>query len=826
MIPMLLLALSAAKVPDAFVARGPGGGGALFSPSLSPDGQELTVSCDMSELFRSADRGKSWELVSHTQFQGGRASAVRFSGATRTAIDQTDPSGGGLARLVRSTDGTHWAPLPSDPTNGEAYDLLVDPSDDNHLLVFSYGSLYSSIDGAKTWSNAWSAMDNGAGLRSAGAYWDDKDVYLGTNDGLLVSHDFGKSFSLQNLSGIAAGQKIVSLSGGKKDGVVRLLAATASSGDVYAGMMVEELNGSALGGLWTWSPGEPGWKSSITGVDPVDRLYLVGQASTTTDTLFAAGGHAQSDWPAIYKSVDGGAHWTQSLFASGNRNAITGWAGSGGDRDWSYGGMACGLAVAVHNGQALAYTDYGFIHVSDDGGASWRQAYLDPASQNPMGKPTGTGKSYRSAGLENTTAWSVAWADSLRMFAGFSDIRGVRSTDGGVSWGFGYTGHDDNSMYRVVRAPDGTMYAATSTMHDLYQSTRLADAQLDAAAGHILSSKDSGRTWSRIWTGKGVAWIELDPANPRRMYASVFHSTQGGVMVTDSLEKGAAAKWTLLAKPQRTEGHPYVLAVLPDGSVLSSWSGRRTSAGFTASSGVFRLPKGSTIWQDLSDPGMKYWTKDVVVDPADRTGNTWWVAVFSGWGGAPNGLGGVYRTTDAGGHWSRVWESDRVESVGIPPDGDKEIYATTETQGLWHAADRTLAAPAFSQVGSYPFRQPVRVFFNPYDPAEMWVASFGNSLRMGRRDGKGVEANPQPIRVGPSVRIDRGELLLAGLAGWGQVLVRVMDPSGRIIVTQIVATDRFGSARVAATKSKGFHLVRLESASLHRIATFAVPSNL
>jgi hypothetical protein len=34
-------------------------------------------------------------------------------------------------------------------------------------------------------------------------------------------------------------------------------------------------------------------------------------------------------------------------------------------------------------------------------------------------------------------------------------------------------------------------------------------------------------------------------------------------------------------------------------------------------------------------------------------------------------------------------------------------------------------------VEAYPFRQPERVYFNPFKPTEMWVCSFGNGMKTG-----------------------------------------------------------------------------------------------
>jgi hypothetical protein len=146
---------------------------------------------------------------------------------------------------------------------------------------------------------------------------------------------------------------------------------------------------------------------------------------------------------------------------------------------------------------------------------------------------------------------------------------------------------------------------------------------------------------------------------------------------------------------------------------------------------VYNPTAGS--WTDVSDVGMYYWTKDIVVDPNDVSQNTWYVCVFSGWGGAPNGLGGLYKTTNRGGTWTKLTGTtiDRVTSITFNPSNPNQIFLTTEGQGLWMCNNINAAIPAFNMVFSYPFQQPERVFFNPYVPSEMWVTSFGNGMKVG-----------------------------------------------------------------------------------------------
>lgn len=131
---------------------------------------------------------------------------------------------------------------------------------------------------------------------------------------------------------------------------------------------------------------------------------------------------------------------------------------------------------------------------------------------------------------------------------------------------------------------------------------------------------------------------------------------------------------------------------------------------------------------------MFYWTKDLIVDANDASQNTFYCAVFSGWGGAPNGLGGIYKTTNRGTSWTKINALDRVESITIDPNNANTMYATTESEGLWITNNLNVASPVFTKDPNYPFQHPVRVIFNPLNTNEVWVTSFGNGLYVGNLD--------------------------------------------------------------------------------------------
>jgi hypothetical protein len=72
------------------------------------------------------------------------------------------------------------------------------------------------------------------------------------------------------------------------------------------------------------------------------------------------------------------------------------------------------------------------------------------------------------------------------------------------------------------------------------------------------------------------------------------------------------------------------------------------------------------------------------------------------------------------------------------------MYVTTETDGLWYTSNLKSASPTFTQLAAYPFRQPERVFFNPYND-EVWATSFGHGLRRSSSAPAQPPAAPQLV---------------------------------------------------------------------------------
>jgi len=735
-----------------FIPKGIGGGGALFFPKINPANEnEFYISCDMSQLFHSTDFGKSYSQIPHTQLQVFNTSTYEFTSNPQVAYSNYNDGNEGYP-VKTSNGGTTWTKLTAYNmgTYGNVYMMSANYSNPNQLLIASYGDILFSKDGGTSFSLVKHAANMGAGLIMGGVLWEENSIYIGTNDGLLVSSDGGVSFALKNSTGIPAGEVIWAFAGAKEGPTTRFACITAAIGDVYNGVMPWDYYGFAKG-VYTMDNVNGTWVSKSNGINfSTDFVMYLAMAENTISTIYLGGNDKSLSGPLVFKSVNAGTNWNKVFNTSNNTNIATAWEGASGDKAWSWSETVFGITVAPNNANKVLFGNYSNVQASSDGGTSWNQAYVNTTDQHPAGATTPTKNNYTSIGLENTTCWQVVWSDATNMMACFSDIGGIRSTDGGDKWGFNYSGFSVNSLYRVEKAKNGTLYGACSNIHDMYQSTRLQDAKLDAndANGKIISSSDKGATWTTIHAfGHPVFWLAIDPNNAERMYASVIHyggnpgAQLGGIYMTNNLSAGAASVWTKLANPPRTEGHPASLVVLNDGKLLCTFSGRRNGAGtFTASSGVYLYDPASTNWSDLSAPEMQYWTKDIILDPSDAVQNTWYVGVFSGWGGAANGKGGLYKTNDRGATWKKLTapDFDRVTSISFDPTNSKQAYLTTETQGLWMSENMDATTPTWTLVKSYPFRQPERVFFNPYKTDEVWVSSFGNGMKVGNLTATGV----------------------------------------------------------------------------------------
>jgi photosystem II stability/assembly factor-like uncharacterized protein len=790
--------LALAGAPGQFVSRGPGGGGAFFGPAINPfNPDEMWIGSDMSDLFHSTDFGGTWDTVDFRLLGGGsQPGRMEFTSnpLVRFALNSDVPA--------RSVDGgVTWTNIPPDPWSQSVYCLFADPLSTNRLLVSDYSTLKISTNSGATYADCFTTND----LLIAGAFWDGPAIYVGTRPGLVVSTNGGASFTFVGTPGIPASEAMVSFVGAKENGTLRFFCVTLGAGDVYPGVQGSDYGDYVR--LYKLDGGTGSWMAATNGVAG-NHPFFVAMCRTNISVAYAAGSD-NAGQPVVLKTVNGGGSWSQVMQCTGNANVATGWTGddNGGWnwKKWSWGECAMGFTVCATDPNRAVISDYGFIHVTTNGGATWRQGYDWQGCENAVGAPTPKTTFYTGNGAEDTSCWWLTWFSRNTVFCGFTDIRGMLSTNGGSAWmapmSLGY-----NSTYQTLKHPtNGLVYAAVSSVHDMYAWDRYCqDSAIDGGTGGVMYSADQGTTWATFKNlGKPVVGLALDPSNPNRLYAAMVNSTSGGIYRTINLNAGVASTWTKLAVPPRTQGHPYNIVVLNDGTLVASYSARIASSAFQPSSGVFVSTTDGASWVDRSAAGMQYYTKDLTIDPNDPTQATWYAGVWGEWG-ASAGLGGLYRTTDRGATWTRITTNLKaVGSCTISPVNADEMYVTTEDQGLWYSSNRRAAAPVFTQLGGYPFRFPTRVFFNPYDANEVWVTSFGNGMRLGRVNEprpllRSVQRTDMTSSVTVAAAPGQRVVLSASpdLHGWTAVATNVMFTNQCILGETSAAAARYFRAEV------------------------------
>jgi hypothetical protein len=104
---------------------------------------------------------------------------------------------------------------------------------------------------------------------------------------------------------------------------------------------------------------------------------------------------------------------------------------------------------------------------------------------------------------------------------------------------------------------------------------------------------------------------------------------------------------------------------------------------------------------------------------------------------------------------------------------------------LWFSANIRADVPRFVRVDEYPFQHPQRLFFNPFDPAALWVTSFGNGLRVGRTTETAIAPVPgaEALALTLSPNPARGRItVICKTAASAELELEVTDLLGRVVL--------------------------------------------
>lgn len=233
LLPVILVAQ-----PSSFSSRGIGGGGALFSLSINPaNNNEYYVSCDMGELFHTTDFGNTYNQVHYTQVVGGHNSKVCFT--STAGLLYTISYANNMIVPVKSVDnGVTWTPLPGNPDNSEeTFSIDADYAVPGRVIISYYGEIFFSSNGGTTFTSIHTAA-TGSGNTVGGVFFDGLNIYIGTNDGVLVSTNGGTTWSTAAISGIPSTARIWSFAGAKSGSTTRFFCITGDAVDIYPALLV------------------------------------------------------------------------------------------------------------------------------------------------------------------------------------------------------------------------------------------------------------------------------------------------------------------------------------------------------------------------------------------------------------------------------------------------------------------------------------------------------------------------------------------------------------------------------------------------------------
>ena len=716
-----------------FRAVGPGGGGALFSPAISPhDSRHLLVACDMTGSYISNDGGESWRMFN---LQG----RVRFFAFDPSNANVIYAASAGLWRSVNG--GEAWNLIDPDPAKVAAMEQTSDDADVSFATARPHGiltalavdptnskilyagrqqagafSLIQSGDWGKTWQTVI-AMP-GSALRVAVDPHSPptaRSLYAIGADFLLV-REHGQFFRYALPGGIGSftpNSAAISIAFPPQGGPAVLYAASPSGLYVSAkresGWTRSTLPGDgALVRALAASPSDP--RIAYVSYKNLQEGLLGGLLSRTTSFGVARTSDQGKTWDLVWKESSQPAAniheaWMSPYFGPGNPES------------------PLDMAVSEHDSNLVYTTDYGRVLRTSDGGKNWLAVYSTR-------RQDGT---FAGRGLENTTSYGVHFDpfDSKRMFISYTDIGPFRSENGGESWvpsSEGIPAKWRNTTYWVVFDPAvrGRMWAATSGQHDLPEPKTWRKKSPASWEGGICVSEDGGKTWRPSNNGMPPAattHILLDPKSPpeaRVLYVAAF-----GHGVYKSTDGGKT--WALKNDGIRgNEPFAYRLTLDNTGVLYLVVARRSVDGKFDSEEdgAVYRSTDGAEHWMRLELPKGVHGPRGLTVDP--RNPKRLYLAA---WGrNLPHHAegGGIFVSDDGGKTWRASWTRDQhVYDVTVDAKHPNVVYAAGYESSLWRSANR---GQSWKRIPGFNFKWINRVIPDPQNDKMIYITTFGGGV--------------------------------------------------------------------------------------------------
>ncbi len=715
--------------PGDFRVLGPGGGGAMFNPTISPhDPNTVLVSCDMTGAYITRDGGQSWRMFN---LRG----VVRFF-----VFDPLDPKVmyAQATGLWRSIDaGETWKLVYPNPTKIKSIVMRSDHADEN--LVADPDPLGAvaalAIDPANSKVLYAVAGDKGHpalyASQDSGETWLRQDALPETARRIWVDpHSPRDSRTL-----FIAGQHFVSVKRGSEmhnfHAPESVTFRDTSGGFTSASLPI--IYGVSEKGIFRSKDGGNTWQqSSLPGSGA--KVRAIATSRQHADVAYVSYSDLSLDgktWIGVAKTENAGDSWQLVWKESGAAapNVHDAWITERFGVGWGENPLELGVADQDPN---LCYgTDLGRTMKTTDGGASWWAAYSRKISSGE----------WVSTGLDVTNVYGIHFDpfDSDRQFLTYTDIGLFRSEDGGTTWQSSTMGVPEewlNTTYWLASDPKvrGRMWSVNSYTHDLPRPKMWRHQDVANYKGGVCMSNDGGKTWTKSNTGMdetAATHILFDPNSPpdaRILYVAGF-----GRGVYKSADGGKT--WSL--KNQGiTQRQPFVwrLSLASDGTLYVAIARRSEdgSIGNANDGALYRSKDGAEHWESVPLPKDVNGPNAVTIDP--KAAQRLYLSAWARASGTHGDGGGIYLSEDGGRNWRQIFDGDRhVYDVTIDPNDANVLYASGFESSAWRSNDR---GEHWSRIPGFNFKWSYRVILDPVDRNKVYVSTFGGSVWHGSLIGR------------------------------------------------------------------------------------------
>lgn len=762
-------ALGQAPRFDTWKVVGPGGGGTMIAPTISPHDSSLVLEhCDMTGGYITHDNGNSWRMFN------------LLTGLDGFAYDSSDKNViyAANAALWRSENqGKSWSMIFPDPRKntvehqvGDHADVFLTTDDVSYPGAGGISAIAIDPKDSKRIYIAFTKehpMSTAHVTRSLFSVPATAATQENSNSLILVSYDHGTSW--KRLAPIPESALLLTFEndglivvagdgayGVSPDGVVSKLGQLQSS--IFA---ASSAHGNSATWLYATTQSGKLYISEKGGRDWRDTTPSLGQSSGKFEAVAVSGDHpkvayvgfrdlqlgvgAENLFNGIAKTEDAGRSW-HIVFKESTKPAKN-LEGTWIEQRSTQKGESIffdsprTLGVAPTNPNICYATDLFRTYRTLDGGKTWK----DVSSRRTEGDQ------WTTRGLDVTTNYGIQFDpfNPKHLYMDNTDIGLFQSGNGGASWQSTSSGVPEewrNTTYWLAFDPEvkGLIWGAFSGVHDLPRAKDWRHRNPSTFTGGVAVSTDGGWHWTSSHQGMpstSVTDILMDPSSPagkRTLYATGF-----GHGVYKSVDNGKT--WAL--KNNGIAGsQPFAWRLtLTKAGILYLVVARRSEGRNPPVPGpgvLYRSTDKAEHWVKMNLPTGTDGPTGLTVDPRDPQR-----LYLTAWGSegieADHG-GGVFLSTNAGQTWTPIFQdSQHVYDLTLDPKNPDVLYICGFDSAAYRSAD---AGKHWTRLDGYNYKWGHRVILDANDPSAIYITTYGGGVWHGPAAG---DPNAQPDAMTP-----------------------------------------------------------------------------